>query len=207
VLQNLSLRDLACAAATCREFQQEFSGRLDKERVKLMSVGGAGFGKSMFHGFLMAFQQIMLGGDPYPPLRRDGEICVTIDADGRVEIPYHGDFVDMVWSDGPRVHIQKLRGSNASITRLWREGSRGGSLYIIEIDSRTNDQGVVELFVDVDREAAPLAAGLMLAICRGNSMALPASWQCLLNRITVSIDGEKGTTSFAPFLWCITDKE
>jgi hypothetical protein len=204
VLRNLSLRELARVALTCREFHQEFSRRLAEERARLISIRERTLGEKMFTGFVTAFRHLMSDKDAYPALEF-GE-CLSIDADGMIEYPVSEDVCERSFGvprGVPRVHIMRF-GPNWFHAQL--VGGKPGILeFVVKITLKELKKGPMELWVEVNGEGAAVAAGFLLATCTGYSKGALARAQCVLDNCGVyTYAGYAG--SFAQILWGVAEQ-
>jgi hypothetical protein len=200
VLRKLSLHDLACAAATSREFKEVYKTRLTEEQAALISVGEVTFGKDMFWAFVGAFQQAMWGLEPHTGVMLGVVMrSMIIDATGGV-----------VAKDG--VHIGRFTGaaiggcicacSNTVFeavlsappetcgTMSDSHVTRAKLSPIIMNVSQIPDGGV-RLEALFSKEATVGAVALLLAICTATT-GVPASWKGPLNAVHLTIRGLAG---------------
>jgi hypothetical protein len=80
VLAKLSVRDLACAALTCREFREAYVCKVAQEQANLIAIGKEICGRRLFSSVVTAFQCAMGGLDLVWEKAGD----VWIGADGEV---------------------------------------------------------------------------------------------------------------------------
>jgi hypothetical protein len=209
VLGKLALGDLARAAPMCRAFRQAFASRLADERVRRVSTAEETYGKEMFSGFVTAFNCYMEECEAYPGLRAPDEYSLVIKADGEAEYVSSEEVAQRIAGDGPVIHMCKT-----SHLELYAELSRkvpgGSKVARIKIEVRMGteyDEEVIDLAVEVNREAAMAATGVILAICAGSPEANPSSWYCPLERITLTVNQEEGAVDLPHDVWGAAEKE
>jgi hypothetical protein len=124
ILSKLSLRDLASAAPTCREFQRENRSRLAEEWARLIAVGEQTYGKTVFSAFVQAVRQLMASKDALPGLSPTGCNILYVNAAGDTALltcaeVYHREYAQ---GDVRRGSIELYHcPSPRMFARLWRE--------------------------------------------------------------------------------------
>jgi hypothetical protein len=181
ILNKLPLRDLASAASTCREFQGAFRSRLVEEWARLISVGEETYGKHRLSSFAKAVGQLMVSRDGYPGLSPEAHNMLVINAAGEAELLTRGQLQERqrVGQDVLVSYIHLYhRPSPRMFARLWRVLPGGGrvredaNIGLVLFYKR---EGGAELRVLVNSDAHEAAMGLLLAMCGGNPVAVPAS--------------------------------
>jgi hypothetical protein len=157
VLGNLSLRQLARAAATCREFWEAYHSRLTEERGRLKLFAEETLGKKKLAGFVTALQGL-LSGTSHDFLRFGGDNRLVIYADAN--------------SPPNRLGAQQAGATwcNTSPVPAVLYGRLPESRQAARISIQVGDWGSGVSFVAwVSGGAGPAAVGLMLSICTGNA--------------------------------------
>jgi hypothetical protein len=79
IISKLSLREHACAAPVCREFQEQLLPRVAETRASCISLAEETFGKGLICAFVTAVQRMMCG---LGPTLQEGFDTLLIDAAG-----------------------------------------------------------------------------------------------------------------------------
>jgi hypothetical protein len=187
ILSKLSLRDLARAGRTCREFEEAYLGRVAEERARLIALGKEAYGEGMFCSIVRAFQRGMCGLDPCP-----GVVLDLQNGDG-VHINGAGEFEarresDETVAEGPISQVRRF--DNATHVLGAQVEINLPPVYDAEydvFDSVSVSQVLVELrrtarrglqwTVSLGKEAPAPAIGLLLAICTENPETLTPCFQ------------------------------
>jgi hypothetical protein len=160
ILGSLSLRDLARATPTCREFQDEFSCRIAEERSRLVAVAEELYGKEQLAGFVIAFRRLLRDLDAYPGLLFWGENMLLINSAGEPELVSEGEEFERRLANHHILRICKSWESFGLLGKLWVEE------VFVCIDVRRSDDGSFYWQVRVDgKEEGEAAMGVLLALC------------------------------------------
>jgi hypothetical protein len=169
VLSKLSVRDLACAACACREFQAAYLRRVAEERATLIAVAKETYRHGMFRAIVAAFQQTSSELD-IANFFKPG--ILMINAAGGLE-HFTGEEANRAWyAGGPQTEVWK-----ASPARNMGYGTPSlhasvvvdlpgrGSFTSVQLSLYRHRETGPELKVMMSREAPTAAMGLLLGIC------------------------------------------
>jgi hypothetical protein len=198
ILGNLSPRELASAAPTCREFRHAFLARMQEERARLMSVGEQLYGKKVFTGFVEAFRRLMRDPRAYPSLRSYGNILL-FDASGEARIVTAVEERERRETGSRIPCIKKTFFPGGFRGKLWTgpSGSQGSAE--IEVDFWRGPKGGVQWDIDVmtgGAHAREAAVGFVLAVCEGNPEDLPVCEHSPFMRVTLGLWEVEADTRF-----------
>ncbi len=172
VLGKLSVRELARASCTCREFQQAYLHRVAETRAKIIGLGKQMYGEGRFSGLVRVFQRGMRGLDPCPGipigegfgrisaagepelLMRDAEHVLGPSMDISIRIIHIGGRPRNVINARARVNLPPNNVANI-VSRM-------------SFEVRKTRWGSLDWSVGIGKEAAAAAVGLLLAICTEN---------------------------------------
>jgi hypothetical protein len=190
ILGSLSLRGLASAAPTCREFRQAFLARMQEERARLISVGEELYGKKVFTGFVKAFRRLLRRDfDAYPGFCC-GDNILLINADGEAAVVTGEEWKTRLATGFPPwiSRIDFNGGLMASLgTGLFASPQTCSA---VNVDVQTTREGAIQwdvvalTFGVCNREAA---VGFLLASCDGNSEDPPAPWHSPFSVVTLDM--------------------
>jgi hypothetical protein len=195
-LEHLSVRDLAGAAATCRDFQKAYLDRAAEERANLIASAKDAYGDGVFSGFVAGFQRAMLGLTAFPDdMYKEGESEVDEATCGAMLITNVGEPEYAT----PKEH-EKWRSSNEPCAMIIKPffaselltgevqvrhaegniGVRASSVWSMHRCGETH----ILLEVDEGIGEAALVLGLILAACRETP---DASLQSPRNPLTIHL--------------------
>jgi hypothetical protein len=198
VLGNLSLRELARAAVTCREFRDAYQACLTEERGRLRSVAEGTFGKKRLAGFVTVFHGL-ISGTSHEGLISRAESLLVIGESGHPNLLTYRAARGMPVGDGRIIQIRKWCNTLPVSAVLW--GQLPGSCEVARVSIHVGEwRSGVSLVARVSGGAGPAAVGLMLCICTenpadvciGNLGDMPATWESPFNETFLAFEGLEG---------------
>jgi hypothetical protein len=188
ILGKLSFRDVARAAATCRELRRGFHDRSREEQQRLISIAEDIFGKDELQGFVRALNHLMSNEDAYRSLQSSKGKWLAIDAAGGSNLVTQGDMARMRKANGRLLNICKPS-SGPLKADLIRNPSPGQDSAHIQVFAYVLSSRVVHLVVRPNKKETTASIGLLLALCAENPEASPASWRFPLSTTTFRLKG------------------
>jgi hypothetical protein len=189
VLRNLSVREMACAAPTCREFWEAYQNRSMEEPGRLRLVAEETFGKKRLAGFVTACHGLMSTMSHEGLLPR-AENMLVINDSGHSNILTMKEAREAPVGDGRIIHIQNWGRAFPLSAVLWGKLPGSGKVARILIQLHNWGSGL-KITASISEEADPAAVGLMLSICSGNPADLATPWQSPLQGTVLLFEGSR----------------
>jgi hypothetical protein len=176
-LEHLSVRDLAGAAATCRDFQKAYLDLAAEERANLIASAEDAFGEGLFSGFVLVLRRALLGLTAFHDRNEGGESEVVEANCGGMVITSAGETKYATTEELEEDDVSKWQSSNEPCAMISKPSLAGE---LLEGAIEVQDNGVqalsmwsmykcgeTHILLGVDaaiRKAAPVL-GLILAAC------------------------------------------
>ncbi len=187
ILSKLSLRDLARAGGTCRDFEEAYFGRVAEERARLIALGKEAYGEGMFCGIVTTVQRAMCGLDPCPGVELDlrkgtggcinaaGETLVRRrSTEGALEGPG-----SEVWRchTAPHILVADVGIYLPPVYVAKRGYFNGARVSELRLELSSARRRGLHWQVSLGKQAPAPAIGLLLAICTENQEVLTPCFQ------------------------------
>jgi hypothetical protein len=171
------MRDIARASRTCHEFQQAYLDRVAEMRAEVIALGKDLYGKDRFSGIVRAVQRGMRGLDPCPGISL-GDGRWRINGTGDPEVLAReaqlalGPSMDMFRCELPCHVIRAHARVNLPSKDVPNHCSSFVRISSIFLDLRKSRAGGLYWSVEIGKEGAAAAMGLLLATCTDNPQTL-----------------------------------